>query len=93
MDILDVLDEIKIGYAYEINGKELLSPPGKKVYTLYSSIVDTDVSVVTSYTLTFVTQVPRDQDVKCLYAIQLTLFFSFFFNSKRRSTCNGKFKC
>ena len=77
MDILDVLDEIKIGYAYEINGKELLSPPGKKVYTLYSSIVDTDVSVVTSYTLTFVTQVPRSRRQMSL-CNTIDSFFLFF---------------
>lgn len=28
LDILDVLEEIKIGYAYEVDGQELLSPPG-----------------------------------------------------------------
>lgn len=27
LDILDVFDEIKIGYAYQVNGEELLSPP------------------------------------------------------------------
>lgn len=36
MDILDVFDEIKIGHAYEIDGKELLTPPAD------ASILETD---------------------------------------------------
>ena len=31
LDILDNFDEIKIGYAYEIDGKEILLPPGMLV--------------------------------------------------------------